>query len=378
MLSRFSFATARRFIYPFAPALSRTLGVPLTAITSLIAINQATGILSAFIAPFAERRGHRMMIVTGLAMLTVGMWTAGLFPVYGVLIFTVCLLGLGRGLFDPALQAFIGEQIPFQRRGMVIGVVEFSWAASSLIGIPLTGAMITYIGWRAPFLAIGSTALIAMLILRRLMPRQSPTGLPGNPSFAIRDAWKRIGRSKAALGALGFAVLIHAANDNLFMVYGAWLEQTFHLNIATIGVSTSVIGVAELFGEILTASLADRLGLKRAITGGMILSAISYALLPVSGTSLKLALAVLFGVFITFEFSIVTAISLFTEFLPDARATMMSCYLAAASLGRICGAFLGGFVWMKSGIFAIGVMSSALSILALLLLIWGLRQRVEK
>ena len=31
--------TARRFVYPFAPVLSRELGVPLTAITSLIAVN---------------------------------------------------------------------------------------------------------------------------------------------------------------------------------------------------------------------------------------------------------------------------------------------------------------------------------------------------
>ena len=41
-LCRLVLNTARRFVYPFAPALSRGLGVPLTAITSLIAINQAT------------------------------------------------------------------------------------------------------------------------------------------------------------------------------------------------------------------------------------------------------------------------------------------------------------------------------------------------
>ena len=34
-VSRFLLNTARRFIYPFAPALSRGLGVPLPAITSL-------------------------------------------------------------------------------------------------------------------------------------------------------------------------------------------------------------------------------------------------------------------------------------------------------------------------------------------------------
>ena len=46
--------TARRFAYPFAPVLSRGLGVPITAITSLIAVNQATAIIGMFFGPIAD------------------------------------------------------------------------------------------------------------------------------------------------------------------------------------------------------------------------------------------------------------------------------------------------------------------------------------
>jgi hypothetical protein len=49
-LGRLFLNTSRRFVYPFAPALSRELGVPVTAITSLIALNLATGLLSPFSA----------------------------------------------------------------------------------------------------------------------------------------------------------------------------------------------------------------------------------------------------------------------------------------------------------------------------------------
>ena len=58
--------TARRFAYPFAPVLSRSLGVPLTAITSLIAVNQATGILGMFFGPVADRFGYRLVMLAGL------------------------------------------------------------------------------------------------------------------------------------------------------------------------------------------------------------------------------------------------------------------------------------------------------------------------
>ena len=71
--------TARRFAYPFAPVLSRGLGVPLTAVTSLIAVNQATAILGMFFGPLADRLGYRLMMLAGLAMLTAGMFAGGLY-----------------------------------------------------------------------------------------------------------------------------------------------------------------------------------------------------------------------------------------------------------------------------------------------------------
>ena len=57
--------TTRRFAYPFAPALSRGLGVPLTAVTSLIAANQITGILALLFGPLGDRWGYTAEEVIG-------------------------------------------------------------------------------------------------------------------------------------------------------------------------------------------------------------------------------------------------------------------------------------------------------------------------
>ena len=66
--------TARRFAYPFAPVLSRGLGVPLPAVTSIIAVNQATGVLGIFFGPVADRLGYRVMMIFGLGLLVAGMF----------------------------------------------------------------------------------------------------------------------------------------------------------------------------------------------------------------------------------------------------------------------------------------------------------------
>ncbi len=185
--------------------------------------------------------------------------------------------------------------------------------------------------------------------------------------------WQQLAHNRAAVGALGYTFFVSAANDNLFVVYGAWLEHTFGLSIVALGLSTSVIGLAELSGEGLTASLADRLGLKRALVLGLTFSGVSYLVLPALGHSLPLALAALFIVFITFEFTLVTSLSFFTELLPDARATMMAGFLASASIGRICGTLIGGKLWMTERIIVVGVFSAFMSGFALITLIWGLR-----
>ncbi len=372
-LARTFINTSRRFAYPFAPVLSRGLGVPLTAVTSLIAVNQATGLLSPVFGPLGDRWGYRALMLAGLAMLGVGMLTGGLLPVYGAVLVALFLAGLGKNIFDPALQAYVGERVPYERRGLAIGLIEFAWAGSTLIGIPVAGLLIDQLGWRSPFFVLGGLGLCGLVALRVLIPSDGGQTHTADRLTGFGEAWRRLSRERAALGALGFGFLVAAANDNLFVVYGAWLETTFGLSIVALGAATTVIGAAELLGEGLTASISDRLGLKRAVMTGLVLSGLSYALLPLTAHSLPLALAGLFAIFLCFEFTIVTAYSLFTEILPGARATMMSSSLAASGVGRMVGALMGGAVWLAGGLAATGLVSAAITGLALAWMLWGLR-----
>jgi predicted MFS family arabinose efflux permease len=371
-LCRLFFNTARRFPYTFAPVLSRGLGVPLTAITSLIAINQATGIFSPFFGPLSDRWGYRTMMLASLGMLAVGMLAAGFLPFYGVVMLALILAGLGKSIFDPAIQAYLGKTVPYQRRGLVIGLLELSWSGSSLVGIPLVGLLIERVGWQSPFLVLGSLSVFSAVALRMLMPAKDHQLAQPVTSINFRQVWQELRRERAVLGLLAFSFLLGIANDNLFVVYGVWLEEAFALSIVALGVATSVIGAAELVGEGLTATIADRLGLKRSIIFGMVLSSLSYLMLPLLGHTLPLALLSLSVIFVSFEFAIVTTISLTTEVLPGARATMMASFMATMSVGRVIGALAGGSIWLVGGLTAISLVSATATALALVCLLWGL------
>jgi predicted MFS family arabinose efflux permease len=370
---RLVFNTARRFAYPFAPVLSRGLGVPLTAVTSMIAVNQATATLSMVFGPVADRLGYRLMMLAGLTILVGGMFAAGFFPFYVVVLIAFFLAGLGKSIFDPAVQAYVSERVPYRRRGMAIGVMEIAWAGSTLVGIPLVGFLMNAFGWRSPFLIMGGVGLIGVVLVRLLMPQRGKPPELQYPHIGFKDTWKQLVVQRRALGAIGFAFFASISNDNLFVVYGAWIEDAFNLSVVALGLGTSVIGVAELLGEALTATLADRFGLKRTVIVGLILSTICYAILPMFGRTLTLALVGLFLTFVTFEFMIVTSVSLTTELLPGSRATMMAGCMATAGIGRVAGALIGGPIWLTGGIFATSMVSAALSCLALISIWWGLR-----
>ena len=175
-------------------------------------------------------------------------------------------------------------------------------------------------------------------------------------------------------GVLGFVFCISCANDHLFVVYGVWLEKNFALSLAGLGLATTVIGMAELAGEGLTATLADRMGLRASVPTGVLASTLCYVALPFLESGLIPALTGLFALFVTVEFTVVTCLSLCTELRPDARATMMAGYFAAASLGRVSGALLGGISWNLGEMTAVCTGSALISLAGFACLMLGLRQ----
>lgn len=360
-LCRLVLNTARRFAYPFAPEISRGLGVPITHVTAMLAVNQVSGVLGLFAGPLADRFGFRAAMVTGLVLLSAGMLTAGMMPTALTVLAALFLSGLAKNIFDPAIQAYVGEHVPYHRRGLVVGLIEMSWAGSTLIGVPLMGLVITAYGWQSPFTILGLLGLIGIAAIRLGIPADRPRrSVPIGPRLLVLS-WRRLAQSRQARALLTMGFLISMANDGLFVIIGAWMEQQFDLSVAAIGFGTIVIGFSELSGEFLTVALADRMGKKRAILMGLVLGTIAYAALPFVGQSLEGALVGLFGLFLSVEFTIVTTFSLATEVLPDRRATMMAGLLAAAGLGRMAGALTGGWLWVAGGLPAVAASAAVLN-----------------
>ena len=341
--------------------------------TAIIAAGQFTSLLGVFAGPMADRFGCRMMMRAGLAILALGMIICGLVPLYWPVFAGLVVASFGKTIFDPAIQAFVGNNVSFERRGRVVGIIETAWAGSTLIGIPALGLIIDHIGLRQSFFLLGLLGAVGWLVLGLVIPKDEGGSALAKGRLSFWASMIQLFKIRAAAGMLLFGFFISVANDCLFVVYGAWFEQDFSVSIVTLGFSTIAIGSAELLGEFLTAMFSDRIGLKRAIVIGPLAAISAYLMLPVIGQSLALGMVGLFLVFLAFEFTMVTSFTLCTEVIPQTRATMMAGYYAISGVGRMIGVLVAGLVWSWAGIEGVACVSAGLTMVGLATLLWGLR-----
>jgi predicted MFS family arabinose efflux permease len=341
-LPAFTFArtainTMVRMVYPYLPIFGRGLEVDLRLLSFAITIRSASGVLGPVLASVGDTRGRRVGMLFGVSLFTAGAALMVVWPSYPTFILSLVLGIMANFVFVPSMQAFLGDRVRYERRGLVLGLSELGWSLGYIIGVPLIGLSIERGGWRAPFPWLTGVGLAIMLLLFLILPDDRPTAAQANAS--VFKNLGRVLRFAPALAGLLVGFTLSASNELISLTFGVWLEQSFQVKVAVLAVASAVIGASELSGEVLVSGFVDWLGKRRAVMIGLTLNALAALSLPyLGGRSLAGALTGLFFIYLTFEFTIVSTIPLMTEVMPSVRATFMSVYIAVMALGRASGA----------------------------------------
>lgn len=362
----------KRFPYPFIAAIGAGFNVSAASIQNVIALTNGSGLLSPLLGTISEHYGRKTVMFGILAMMS-GMSIIGaLFADYGIFVVVMFSFGIGKIIYDPTFQAYLGDVIHFKRRARVMGIAELSWALSLVIAAPLTGFLLDASSLQAVFvflaaaLAAGAAALW-IFVESDARPGQDHQKIRLiNPLAAIRI----VSKHPPAVFALLFAICLTVAHEMFFINYGLWMEDSFDLVLAALGTVTIVIAIAEIIGEFIVIAIADRLGPKTTSMSGMLAAAISFSIIPSLSFSLPLAMFGIFVMFIGIETAIVASLPMFTEILPQSRSVMMSANMGAHSLGRVIGAALGGLVYASSGgsFVFVGFIAGGLGLLAFIIM----------
>ncbi|MHB1119328.1 MAG: MFS transporter [Bellilinea sp.] len=337
--------TSYRMVYPFLSTFQNGLGMSLGSFSLLLTLRSLMGLITPLFAPLADRRGRKLSMLLGLGVFTAAAALVVLWPSAIAFFIAVLLMSLAYLVFLPAMQAYIGDRVPYQRRGRAMGLTELSWSLAFILGVPAVGWLIGRSGnWQAAFPLLALLGGLSFIALWLLVPGDHAAH--ANSAAALnRSGLKQVLAVPAVRIGLAMGIMMTAANESVNLVFGLWLEGSFGLKLAALGAASAVLGLAELGGEGLSTGLVDWLGKEWSVRAGLLLNSLAAVGLVFSGGAVWSALLGLFVFYLSFEFTIVSALPMYSETMPSLRATVMASAVASFSIGRALGAIVGPFLF---------------------------------
>ena len=277
------------------------------------------------------------------------------------------LIGLATALYLPSGQAYISARSPYEQRARVLGIFEMAWAISAIIGVaPLMYLINQQQQSMVAYAILAGIGILSFVMLWQLPEHhQRPHVEHGTPAtLNIMTLLRQPGLAILLL----FPFLTFGGNDLFFITQSTWLKNDLGANEALIGGLFVIIGIAELAGSSAVVAFADRIGKRRSVIWGFLLTGICLALLPFVGSNWWAITVMMFLFYFLIEYAIVASFPLISEALPAARGTMMALMSAAVGIGRIFSSLSSEFLYVNGGlplISAVAVLTSVLGLIAL-------------
>jgi MFS family permease len=239
----------------------------------------------------SDRIGVRPVVLMAALLLGAGLVIASRAPNLLVfqLAYGVLACGAVGAFFAPIISATVGW---FDKnRSLAVSLVSIGGGVAPMVMTPLASVLITANGWRTAMLiiAIGVTVVVLPLaLLMRNAPRQpeavaATAGLQaGAPQARDLSAWAALRTPQFIILATTFFLCCAAHSGPIFHTV-SYAEICGASSLAAASIY-SVEGVAGLFGRVIFGALADRIGVKQIIVGGLLLQAAGiYSYIYVSG-----------------------------------------------------------------------------------------------
>jgi len=331
-LIRLSMNVGTRMIYPFLPIFAAGLGVSPASLSLAISSRALVGVLNPVASSaITDRRGRKTGILAGIALFTAANLAVVIWPTFPVLFGSLIVSNLGMLIFMGAMQSYMADSISYERRGRAVAFSEMAWSISFFIGMPMVAFLLSRFGWVGPFPVLAGVGFAAFFLVARVIPKTPPAV---DQDRSTRGDLLRVLRHAPAVTALFMCLIFSASNELLNVIFGVWMKGAFGLQIAGLGLASTVIGIAEFLGESVVAAVSDRIGKIRSIGGGLIVSTLAVVLLLFFGKSVASALTILFIYILGYETMAVSNMTLMSEVMPETRATMLGMTTAFFCVGR--------------------------------------------
>ncbi len=400
VLASIAFFVALGFgiVIPSIPIFAASFGVSALAASAVVSAFALMRFVSSPLAgAWTNRFGERGVLATGLAIVAVSSFLAGLSQSYVQLLMLRGIGGIGSAMFTVSAMALLLRVVSADQRGRA----SAAWQGGFLIGGvsgPAIGGLVLAVSIRAPFffyagtLAIATIVAIVFLSPQRIARREQAVEAAGGEPAEKISGWAELAqalRTRAYRAALAVnlasgltAFGLRSALIPLFVVEG--LRQGPSLS----GWAFLVAAVVQAVLLLPAGRLTDLRGRRPAMIIGSVASVLGMGILvadDLATNSPSLALVVFF-----ISMAVLGVATAFLGSAPSAvvgdimggrqGGSVVAAYQMVSDLGAVVGPLIGGLLLDLYGFdyaFAFGAVISAIALAFVLAMPETLRKSAQ-
>ncbi|MBS7642367.1 MAG: MFS transporter [Candidatus Bathyarchaeia archaeon] len=321
----------------------------------------------------ADRIGRYKLLVSGLALSSIGALLCSTSINIYMLIAGRGLWGLGTGLYFMSSSAIIFDTFHQSVRGTALGTFQSIEFIGSFIGAPLGGFMSRYIGYRGVFLSSAILTSTSFMIASKSRDLKHNEGYE---RYRIHLDISSIRRVLPGVGSWSLtAVYINSLTRMLTWngvsgtVLPLYLNMDLGIDVELIGVVMAIRTLGIITSTGISGWLSDKLGRKPMITIGLLLEAAGLYGYTIGSTYLAIVSIAFIegfgrGMILTSLMVLLSEIA-----PPDLRGSALGIYRTFMGLGGFIGPIIftpiyEGYGYCPAALSAVAVILASLAIIS--------------
>lgn len=359
--------TSSQLFNPFLTIIASGVGISAVSMGGIVGVRSLLGLSAPLIGSFSDRIGYRKVMQISLVITGAGLLIAGLSKNPLLFASGIILTGIGQTGFIPNIQAHVSSKLPYHRRAMGIGILEYSWALAGMVGLLAAGFLIEEFTWRTPFNILGVLLLISSILFYSLpeskLKKHEKSNLPLKERIM---SFVHLGtKARSAWGTIILQCFTMFSIMHLMIIHGGWLVEEYNLSASALGTIALILGFTDLTASVTVSLFVDKIGKKKSVIIGLIGMIGGFLLLPVLNNGILPAVIGLIIPRTFFEFALVSNIALASEQVPDQRGKVLSLCSAAGLLGITAASVLGPLSYYNLGITGLALICLSSAVVAL-------------
>ncbi|MES3016427.1 MAG: MFS transporter [Bacteroidota bacterium] len=215
------------------------------------------GFLAAF---FVDNFDRKRVLLFGYIGFLVGTLFCALAPTYTFLLLARIVAGIFGGLIGAQVLSIVADLVPYERRGMAMGIIMAAFSVASVFGVPFGLYMANLFNWHGPFFFVAGLGTLLLPFLMRYLPKMESHLTRKEDRINPITLIKEVVKDTDQMLALGLTASLMLGHFMIIPFFNPFMEFNMGYSKLQTPMLYMAGGLATLLTSPLIGRLADKVG----------------------------------------------------------------------------------------------------------------------